>query len=63
MGMRAAISLESRRKAAHDLAYRLYAICEREATTYNVLVASWPERLLDSPNSHGTGRLGRGRGI
>ena len=31
-----------------DLAYRLYAICERkgwaeEAGAYNVLVASWPE--------------------
>src|SRR5205085_10218484 len=32
---------------AHDLAYRLYAICERkkwpdEALAYNALVASWP---------------------
>jgi putative DNA methylase len=36
------------REAARNLAYRLYAICERkgwaeEAGAYNVLVASWPE--------------------
>lgn len=35
-------------EAARDLAYRLYAICERkgwaeEGGAYNVLVASWPE--------------------
>jgi putative DNA methylase len=35
-------------RIAHDLAYRLYAICERkkwpeEALAYNALVASWPE--------------------
>ena len=34
--------------AVRDLAYRLYALCEKkgwaeEAGTYNVLVASWPE--------------------
>jgi putative DNA methylase len=36
------------REAARNLAYRLYAVCERkgwaeEAGAYNVLVASWPE--------------------
>jgi putative DNA methylase len=35
-------------EAARELAYRLYAICERkgwaqEALGYNALVASWPE--------------------
>jgi putative DNA methylase len=38
----------SNSEASRDLAYRLYAICERkgwaeEAGAYNVLVASWPE--------------------
>jgi len=38
----------SNTEAARDLAYRLYAICERkgwaeEGGAYNVLVASWPE--------------------
>ncbi len=48
-------ALGSRSEAARDLAYRLYAVCERkgwaqEALAYNSLIASWPEiaRLTSS---------------
>ncbi len=40
--------LGGRAEVAHELAYRLYTICERkkraqEALSYNGLVQSWPE--------------------
>jgi putative DNA methylase len=54
-------------EAARDLAYRLYAICERkgwaeEAGAYNVLVASWPEiarlaQQLETQQRLGSGQL------
>lgn len=42
--------LGSKAQAAHDLAYRLYTICDRkkwaqEALAYNSLVVAWPELL------------------
>jgi putative DNA methylase len=42
--------LGAKAEAARELAYRLYAICERkkraaEALSYNALVQSWPEVL------------------
>ena len=44
---RLAIALGSRAERAHNLAYRLHAVCERkgwnaEALVYNILITSWP---------------------
>jgi putative DNA methylase len=58
-----AAKLGSRADTARDLAYRLFAICERrrrpsEAATYNGLVQSWPEiiRLAREAGSATRGR-------
>jgi len=53
-------------EAARDLAYRLYAICERkgwaeEGGAYNVLVASWPEIARLAQQLHTQQRLGSGQ--
>jgi len=53
-------------EAARDLAYRLYAICERkgwaeEAGAYNVLVASWPEIARLAQQLQTQQRLGSGQ--
>jgi len=51
--------LGARADAARELAYRLYAVCERkkrasEALAYNSLVQSWPQMLLLAGESHTT---------
>jgi putative DNA methylase len=56
----------SNAEAARDLAYRLYAICERkgwaeEGAAYNVLVSSWPEIARLAQQLHTQERLGRGQ--
>lgn len=53
-------------EASRDLAYRLYAICERkgwaeEAGAYNVLVASWPEIARLAQQLQTQQRLGSGQ--
>lgn len=56
----------SNSEAARDLAYRLYAICERkgwaeEGGAYNVLVASWPEIARLGQQIQTQQRLGSGQ--
>lgn len=56
----------SNSEAARDLAYRLYAICERkgwadEGGAYNVLVASWPEIAQLAQQLQTQQRLGSGQ--
>jgi putative DNA methylase len=56
----------SNSEAARDLAYRLYAICERkgwaeEGGAYNVLVASWPEIARLAQQLQTQQRLGSGQ--
>jgi putative DNA methylase len=53
-------------EATRDLAYRLYAICERkgwaeEGGAYNILVASWPEIARLAQQVHTQQRLGSGQ--
>ena len=53
-------------EAARDLAYRLYAVCERkgwaeEGGAYNVLVASWPEIARLAHRVQTQQRLGSGQ--
>ncbi len=59
-------ALLSKGEAARDLAYRLYAICERkgwadEGSAYNVLVASWPEIARLAQQLQIQQRLGGGK--
>ena len=63
---RASYARLSNGEAARDLAYRLYAICERkgwaeEAGAYNVLVASWPEIARLAHQLQTQQRLGSGQ--
>ena len=56
----------SNAEAARDLAYRLYAICERkgwaeEGGVYNVLVASWPEIARLAQQQQTQQRFGSGQ--
>jgi putative DNA methylase len=56
----------SNRETARDLAYRLYAVCERkgwaeEAGAYNILVASWPEIARLAQQLQTQQRLGSGQ--
>jgi len=53
--------LGTKAEAARELAYRLYALCERkkraaEALSYNGLVQSWPE-LVRLAQEHGQSGL------
>lgn len=62
------VKLGPRADPARELAYRLYAICERkkraaEALAYNSLVQSWPEMLRLAGEQRGSVQVQQGLGL